>query len=157
MLAFMQNKTIEGSYVEYMALMEKVQKYDLELSPKGDHVFKNTWLCATAFFWSRLKGLLLIDTDEQRNIVAAEINDEIENAKESNKFREFHSTCFPDMPIGFLTATWICSGRAIRDIGTPILSLPPSKRRAMLIKGLDWELEKLRALWMIPIVDPRDN
>jgi len=153
----MRTRTIEASYIEYMALMEKVQIHDLELSPKGHHVFKNTWLCAAVYIWNRMKSMLMVDPNEERNIVAAAIKEEIENAQDSKKFQEFHAICFPDLPKGLLAATWTCSGRAVREIGTPILSLPPSKRRTMLIKGLDFELEKLHALWMVPIGDPRDN
>jgi len=150
-------KTIEGSYLDYMAMMKEVQQHNLELTFKGHRVFKNTWLCAAAYFWNRMKHVILIDTDEARNVMVSQIRDEIENCKESEKFQVFHTMCFPDTPVGLLATTWTCSGRAVRDIGTPILSLPPSKKRTMLIKGLDTELYKLRVVWIVPVGDPGNN
>jgi hypothetical protein len=149
--------SIERAYIEYMDLMAKVQKHDLELSPKGDHVFKNTWLCAAAHFWSQFQQVLAIDSEESRAVRMKEIGHEIENAGGSKKFQEFHKICFPDVPVKFLAATWTCSGRAIAKIGLPVLKLPPSKRRTMLWRGIDLELIKLKTLWMVPIGDPNHN
>ena len=149
--------SIEREYIEYMNLMAKVQKHDLELSPKGDHVFKNTWLCAAAHFWSQLKQVLAIDSEAERAVCIKKIGQEIENSGASQKLQEFHKTCFPDVPVSFLAATWTCSGRAMAGIGLPILQLPPSKKRKMLWRGVDLELLKLKTLWMVPIGDPNDN
>lgn len=153
----MPPKTIEGAYLDYMNLMKEVQQHDLELSAKGHHVFRNTWLCAAMYFWNRMKRLILIESDKERDAGAARITNEIENAEKSEQFQEFHAKCFPEVPVGILAATWTCSGRATRDIGLPILSLGPSKRRKMLIKGLDLELDKLHLLWMVQGSRPGDN
>jgi hypothetical protein len=150
-------QTIESAYLEHIKLMAQVHEHNMVLSSKGDHVFKNTWLCASTYFWNEFKRVIALDEEDERIALMNEIGKELKDNGSSGKFKEFHGLCFPEIPAGMLAATWICAGRAKTEIGLPILKLPPSKRRTMLWKGLELELVKLKTLWMVPIRDPGNN
>jgi hypothetical protein len=141
---------IETAYLKHVALIALAHDNKLEQTPKGDYVFKNTWLCAAAHFWKQLQLVLAIDSEDGRAICLKEIGEEIENASTSQMVNEFHKTCFPDIPVGIISATWRYSGQAMVAIAIPILRLPPSKKRKILWQTVDQELLKLKTLWMIP-------
>lgn len=153
----MHSKTIEGAYQEFIDRVSTDFNYSLAVSRLGEHLTKNMWVCSASYFWTRMKSLLQVEPEDNRSELAYGIRHEIENPYESNTFKRFHCMCSPDEPTFYMAITWKFSGRAVRDIGTPIVELPPSKRRTMLIETLEFELKKLRTLWMLSIADPRHN
>jgi hypothetical protein len=148
---------IEAAYLNHIALISEAHNHKIEQTLKGDHVLKNTWLCAAAHFWKQLQLVLAIDSDVGRTVRLKEIGKEIENATTSQIVIEFQKTCFPDVPVKIIGATWEYSGRTMLDIATPILQLNPGNERKYLWREVDKELLKLKTLWMIPPGDLTDN
>ena len=65
----------------------------------------------------------------------------------------FHKTCFPNLPIQMLDATWKCCGNDMTEIAVSLLALPPGKDRESEWAKLDHEMLQLKTLWMIPPTD----
>jgi hypothetical protein len=148
---------IESAYLEHIALIAEAHNHKLKQSSKGEHVQKNTWLCASAHFWKQLRLVLAIDSEDGRAARLKEIRKEIENPGASQAMMEFHRTCFPDIPASIIAATWEYAGRAMSELAVPMLQLPSGKKREDLWREIDRELLKLKTLWMIPPGDKANN
>jgi len=85
----MQPKTIESAYQEFIDQVATVFEHKPQFSRSGDHVTRNTWLCAAAYVWSRMKRLLLVETEKERNALAYGIKEDIEIPKNPKHFRSF--------------------------------------------------------------------
>lgn len=148
---------IEKKYHHF--LEEMIEMYGGEIRPtlKGEHVQRNTWLCASAHFWKEICSILMLDSEEERDKRAQDIREEIDNSEKSNLLKQFHQTCFPNIPIQLIAVIWMCAGRAMIQIGVPIVSLPPGKEREARSRAVDNELLKLKTLWMSPPSDQSSN